>query len=289
MALQKQLFVSYSRKDVKKVRPVVELMRVSGGKVFRDEDSIPPGKRWRDLLVKAVEAANIVVVFWSQYSSKSEEVSEEFALAVKLGKDIVPVLLDDTPLPPVLAAFQNVDFRGAVAGYSWLATPIHQAQQLMRAVGVEWFDVDFPDRSGSPKVAILSSPEAIVHSEALARELRERNIGCLLLRSGVIALDDGRWLDKKVLVELTTCTDFVTVSRDGTDLPRHEIDTFCVLTRWARPIEFWTEPKAEAANFDHPFAVHFANHDILFQWLETRKHPDFHEWIEYVRSYKSEE
>jgi len=108
------VFVSYSRKDAGLVTPVVHLLRATKGLVFQDLDSIKPGKRWRGQIEKALNTARLVVVFWCLHSLRSGEVRKEYEFALSNGKDILPILLDDTPLPAELGEFQSVNFQGLV-------------------------------------------------------------------------------------------------------------------------------------------------------------------------------
>jgi hypothetical protein len=78
---------------------VVRLLRVNESLVFQDTDRIPPGKRWRDEIAKALAGSNLVVVFWCHHASRSSEVSHEWRAAVEQKKDLLPLLLDSTPLP----------------------------------------------------------------------------------------------------------------------------------------------------------------------------------------------
>ena len=105
------IFVSYSHADTSLVVPIVALLRVSKAFVFLDSDSIPSGKRWRDELGTAIYEASVVVVFWCHHAKTSREVEKEFKAAIALGKDVLPLLLDETPLPTDLADFQYIDFR----------------------------------------------------------------------------------------------------------------------------------------------------------------------------------
>ena len=85
------VFVSYSRKDEQIVTPIVQLMRVVGASTFQDRDSIEPGRPWRDIVFTAIEEAYLVIVFWSQHSSKSEEVRKEWTRGFESGKKVVPI------------------------------------------------------------------------------------------------------------------------------------------------------------------------------------------------------
>lgn len=107
------IFVSYSHKDAALVSPIVKLLRSNQSIVFHDVDSIPPGKRWREELNQALAGARLFVLFWCAHSSKSKEVKVEYRAAIQANKDVLPVILDATPLPEVLKSYQWIDFREA--------------------------------------------------------------------------------------------------------------------------------------------------------------------------------
>jgi hypothetical protein len=109
-----QIFVSYSHADRDFVKPITDLIRVAGVRVFRDEDSIAPGKQWKLVISKSLTSCRTVLVFWSSNAARSKAVEGEYRRAVDRKKDVVPVLLDDTPLPEALSTYQWIDFRQAV-------------------------------------------------------------------------------------------------------------------------------------------------------------------------------
>ncbi len=108
------VFVSYSHADASLVAPVVQVLRVNKSLVFQDADGIEPGTKWRDAIANALSKSNLVVVFWCHHACRSNEVSSEWKAAIEQGKDLLPLLLDKTPLPSELSAFQWIDFRGTV-------------------------------------------------------------------------------------------------------------------------------------------------------------------------------
>jgi TIR domain len=120
------VFVSYSHADGSLVAPVVRLLRVNKSLVFQDTDGIAPGTKWRAAIAKALSESNLVVVFWCRHAHRSDEVQSEWRAALEQGKDLLPLLLDGTPLPSELSAFQWIDFRGTVgASHSAIeATPL---------------------------------------------------------------------------------------------------------------------------------------------------------------------
>ena len=123
------VFVSYSHADVRLVAPVVKLLRVNKSLVFQDIDGIQPGKRWRSEIAKGMAESHLVVVFWCDHASRSDEVSKEWKAAVEQDKDLLPLLLDATPLPQELSEFQWIDFRAMVgANHSSIDSPADDAR-----------------------------------------------------------------------------------------------------------------------------------------------------------------
>ena len=106
------IFVSYSRRDGDIVKPLVEMLRISGTGVFRDVDHIKPGTKWRAVLIEAVDSCELLLLFWCHHSANSSEVEKEYTQALQGGKLLTPVLLDDTPLSAALSEYQAIDMRG---------------------------------------------------------------------------------------------------------------------------------------------------------------------------------
>lgn len=104
------IFVSYSHKDASLIEPIIGLLRASKIDVFQDVLSIAPGRKWRDEIEDAIHAAQLIVVFWCRHSAASKEVCAEYELAISAEKDVLPVVLDGTPLPAVLSEYQYIDF-----------------------------------------------------------------------------------------------------------------------------------------------------------------------------------
>lgn len=166
----RNVFVSYSHADTHFVAPVVSLLRATRAVVFRDADTIRPGRKWRNEIDTALERADLVVVFWCAHSRASPEVAKEYELGLRLGKDMLPVLLDGSPLPEPLKEYQFIDFQQAgAAGHdapSRLASPARAGRSgfigvvgTVAAIGVVggsfvfWQSTD-PATPGSPMPGI---------------------------------------------------------------------------------------------------------------------------------------
>lgn len=107
----KTVFISYCHADDLLVTPVVKLLRASTSFVFQDIDNIQPGKNWRNEICNAITETQLTIVFWCEHSRDSQEVSAEWKIAIENQIDILPLLLDSTPLPNELTDYQNIDFR----------------------------------------------------------------------------------------------------------------------------------------------------------------------------------
>lgn len=70
-----------------------------------------PGDVWRPAIAASILAARTVLVLWSANAAASRELAPEILIALASGARVVPVLLDDTPLPPDLSARQGIDWR----------------------------------------------------------------------------------------------------------------------------------------------------------------------------------
>lgn len=120
--MAQSIFVAYSRIHQPEVTAIVRLLRAAmmglregieaeRALVFQDVDSIPAGERWNEVIDRSIGAAHRVFVFWCEHAATSSEVQRECDVAQRLRKTLLPVLLDGTPLPPVMADVQGVDLR----------------------------------------------------------------------------------------------------------------------------------------------------------------------------------
>jgi hypothetical protein len=143
-----KIFISYSHRDAEFVKLMVEFLRPAGARVFWDEDNIRLGKKWAVVITTAIRGCRLMYLFWCSHSSTSQEVKKEYEAAVSLEKDIVPILLDNTPLPERLKQFQWLDFRDITG----------------RQHNV------IPDQAGSK----VSHPEGLVNAYTLGSQRRRK-------------------------------------------------------------------------------------------------------------------
>ena len=99
---QHTVFVSYAREDHDWVSVAADLLNAGGAKVFMDVRNTASGGRWKDVLKSTLQPAERVLVFWSRHAAASGWVQQECRVALRHGKRVVLVPMDDTPLTSVL-------------------------------------------------------------------------------------------------------------------------------------------------------------------------------------------
>lgn len=101
------IFISYARKDLKRVQPIVKELQKKGLSVFWDLE-IPPGESWRSYIKKRLDESRCVLVLWSHLSITSEWVIAEADEAKRRGI-LVPALLDAVEPPFGLSHIHAAD------------------------------------------------------------------------------------------------------------------------------------------------------------------------------------
>ncbi len=88
------IFISYARVDLDRVRPIAEALQTHGWKVWWDLSSIRTGQLFNKAIREALSQAKCVVVLWSEASVESRWVESEAYWAWENDK-LASVVLDD--------------------------------------------------------------------------------------------------------------------------------------------------------------------------------------------------
>ena len=96
------VFLSYSRADTERIRPLVDALRSEGYRVFFDVQSIDPGQEWKKRLDRSIRGSRTLILCWSANAHGSDYITFEYSRAQALHKPVFPWLLDKTPLPAML-------------------------------------------------------------------------------------------------------------------------------------------------------------------------------------------
>lgn len=112
-----KVFISHSWDDGEISKRLRDQLQADGAIVFIDYDKIRGGRSLPKKIGEGINWCDEFVLLWSRAASKSPWVEEEWTCAWMLRKLIVPCILDDTPLPPVLLRRARLNFRDFENGY----------------------------------------------------------------------------------------------------------------------------------------------------------------------------
>lgn len=93
----KDIFISYSRKDAEIVKAIYEWLDKAGYKCWLDVDGMFSGVSYKKVIVDAIKRSKVLLFMSSENSNKSRNVVSEVSVAVEYGKKIIPVRLDMSP------------------------------------------------------------------------------------------------------------------------------------------------------------------------------------------------
>ena len=106
---QAQTVLLYSRIDAAQAHRAQQLASLYGP-AFIDKQ-LPAGALWRPAIASQICDAGVVLLLWSAHAAASEQVRREIDTALACRRPIVPVLLDATPLPGLVADINAIDWR----------------------------------------------------------------------------------------------------------------------------------------------------------------------------------
>lgn len=95
--MDKDVFISYSRKDKDTVKLIYERLEKAGVKCWLDMDGMYSGVSFKKVIVDAIKQSKVLLFMSSENSNKSRNVVSEVSIAVEYGKKIMPVRLDMSP------------------------------------------------------------------------------------------------------------------------------------------------------------------------------------------------
>ncbi|MET9389569.1 toll/interleukin-1 receptor domain-containing protein [Streptomyces sp. NPDC006624] len=131
-------FISHNHRDKPDVKPLAARLRLLGVDVWLDSWEIRPGDSIPGKVNEALSLVDTVMVFWSANSSTSAWVNTEWevALSRRLRDNsvrVIPIILDDTPLPPLLETIMWVSLAdGDVDRAARELTGIESQAQLLK-------------------------------------------------------------------------------------------------------------------------------------------------------------
>lgn len=104
-----QAVVLYSRADSDHARRVLALASLYEPVLI--DRALPAGVPWRAAIAASICDARRVLLVWSQHAAASNEVRREIDTALVCRVLVVPVVLDNTPLPGLVGDINGADWR----------------------------------------------------------------------------------------------------------------------------------------------------------------------------------
>ena len=166
------VFISHNKADKNVARSLAQALIDQGISVWFDEWKLKPGDSIIGGIEDGLAAADMIVVVWSKNAAKSKWVKAEVRASLYRritdeGVRVVPVLLDNTPLPVLLADSLGLrlstpkDVLQVAAKLGGNATPMELGRRLQERFfevlneiggGVDPMQYRFCPMCGSPKL-----------------------------------------------------------------------------------------------------------------------------------------
>ena len=110
------VFISHNKKQKFKARLLAMALVDHGENVWFDEWTIRPGESLTGGIEEGLTKANVFVLIWSKDAAESKWVGTEIRAYIRRRVDddslrIVPVMIDDTPLPTLVADYKGFSAR----------------------------------------------------------------------------------------------------------------------------------------------------------------------------------
>ena len=113
-----RVFLSYAREDRQLVISVYERLKKEGFDPWMDVENIQGGQEWTSEIQKAIQKSAVVIIFLSATSTNREGfVQREIRRSLEIAEYsppnsifLIPVRLDDSPVPKALQAIHSVYF-----------------------------------------------------------------------------------------------------------------------------------------------------------------------------------
>jgi hypothetical protein len=138
----KNIFMSYSRREVGFVDDLVRNLEQAGHEVWLDYRNLIPGRPWQDQIYQGIQNADVILLVVSKASVSSQNVEVEWRRVLDQNKRIILLIFEAVDLPKELERYEWVDFRGNYkAGLKELYSQLEQSVEEKHAVPETGFKV----------------------------------------------------------------------------------------------------------------------------------------------------
>ncbi len=106
-----KIFISYSTKDLEKIKPVLnQLSAIKEIRIFFADETINPGDLVSQTIINNIKNSDVFILFYSESAVKSNYVQQEIGVARSNNKIIIPILLDSSKPTGMLEGINYLNF-----------------------------------------------------------------------------------------------------------------------------------------------------------------------------------
>lgn len=148
--MTKNIFISYSRRELGFVDDIVDDLENEGYNVWLDYRALVPGIPWKEQIDKGLNDSDTVLLVVSKAALASEYVALEWRHFLETNKRVILLIFEAVDLPPELEKYEWVDFRsnykaGMAELFSQLKKPIQEEHPVpetgFKAPPIVWIAV----------------------------------------------------------------------------------------------------------------------------------------------------
>jgi hypothetical protein len=142
-----KVFISYATKDLSIVNQFQHMLTYASDasiEVYIAEYSALPGTVLDEDIIKAIEACDLFILFWSQHSKASEWVPQEIGIATHAKKTIMPVVLEpNLDLPGFIKKLKYLPaYKDPYYAMGWVRGHVFgQAREKQQKDGLAWLGI----------------------------------------------------------------------------------------------------------------------------------------------------
>jgi hypothetical protein len=171
------LFISYASGDLKTATTLCQALEARGFSCWMASRDVPPGENFQIAIVRAIRAAQMMVLLFTHHSNGSEEVAKELALASQTRLRVAPLRMEAAPPSEAFAyefaTRQWIDFtHGWDAGLELLcqrlATTLAEPAALAEAPFAAPVTASGRGARRSPPAGLIAAPLLLLLLAALA-------------------------------------------------------------------------------------------------------------------------
>src|SRR6266498_299819 len=175
------IFISYANEDKETAARLAGFLESIGWSVWWDR-RIPAGRTWRSVLQEALKDMRCMIALWSRDSVESPWVAEEAEEARKLGKTLVPILIQRVEPPIGFRTIQAADL------VNWDGSRDDPAAKMLIA--------DLESLLGAPSAKVSERREVVARSEigprpAIFRRLKGHTLLAAFAGVAIVSLVVG--------------------------------------------------------------------------------------------------